>query len=561
VNGHIGAEQLSLFSDVTTLMDIDDRTLLDAAIDSENVDVIRYLLQFPFFVSEKDEKSAMTRAVETGNHNVVGQIVAHINKPLSKSCQSLFDLACRRGYEEIVALLLPMCSALDLDTALNCACQKGHPNVVQQLLKAGAHVPVVPQPNQPHFIDGRVFRRGDVPGVLDVLVAHGGVVNFSDVALLLCACTQGRTSLVERMLSHGTHRNVTMSRALSNACENGHIDIICRILNTQGVDLLPSMILHAFHLSLAHGEAEIADYILTARPDVAALFDYATLREAASGGCAGITRMLIAEHGLDVNHLYGGSSLIARVSDPEVVDILLQAKAEVKDAPGQSVLSAACMNLQPAAVQRLLDANAPANGSGVGPAPLLTAIRAECTDTQVQDKISVINILLDAGHRVEELDNLLGRSALHEAVVAREETNPHVAIRVFLERHPELMRSRDKTTMTPLFLAVRSEPGDVVRMLLDAGADANEEDTKGNPVIFYALEIQSLSWSEKHVARRIQDIMRILVKYGARLSECGSGGTTWLMALMSRKLPKLKVSDNATSILIDDFIDTLAKQL
>jgi hypothetical protein len=91
--------------------------------------------------------------------------------------------------------------------------------------------------------------------------------------------------------------------------------------------------------------------------------------------------------------------------------MLLQNRAVLNPYDCETVLRGACQKLSLEGVKALLDAGAEANRQGVGEAALYHAVYAECPEGRVNDKIALINLLLDAGADACDVDD--GQSVLH----------------------------------------------------------------------------------------------------------------------------------------------------
>lgn len=95
--------------------------------------------------------------------------------------------------------------------------------------------------------------------------------------------------------------------------------------------------------------------------------------------------------------------------------------------------------------------------------------------------VAVLELLLDAGAVIDR-KNEMGRTALIEAASIGDLQN----VAVLLQRHPDLDAvSREEETA--LTFAIVNEYPDVVKALIEAGAEVNWEDTKGWTPLTYGV--------------------------------------------------------------------------
>jgi hypothetical protein len=200
----------------------------------------------------------------------------------------------------------------------------------------------------------------------------------------------------------------------------------------------------------------------------------------------------------------------------EAVEVLLEAGADATEA-------------QPAR-RHAKEAEGAASlsvGLGAAPyAPLVSAALAECPEARVQDKVKVINLLLDAGARTvgfsgDSTDEGSGggggdTTVLHLVAAAPAETHPEAAARVLVERCPELLDARDAAGRTALCVAVDACHPAMVSCLAAAGADVESVDDEGLVVLEHAITYQFPSQKKLfHVSTKKREIVRALLGAGA----------------------------------------------
>jgi len=178
---------------------------------------------------------------------------------------------------------------------------------------------------------------------------------------------------------------------------------------------------------------------------------------------------------------------------PEIAQMRVTRERLVKDVhqlyAGDTALHLAAAALRPLAVAALIDAGADANARNRRGA---TALHYAC-DARPAGKTwnpaaqrSVIDLLLDAGSDIEHKEKA-GAAPLHRAVRAR---SPQ-AVRCLLERGARVDATHGRQRTTSLHLAThstgasgtrgtRAEQQQIVRLLLQHGANPRAKDARGN---------------------------------------------------------------------------------
>jgi ankyrin repeat protein len=204
----------------------------------------------------------------------------------------------------------------------------------------------------------------------------------------------------------------------------------------------------------------------------------------------------------DVNPV-GSDSVLRAACDNfhfDAMKLLLDAKANVNPVGYDSLLRVACKKFHLDAVKMLLEAGASANGK-VDDVPLLGyTIMASHTDEQETNKSRVINLLLDAGAMTRSFPG--GRTILHEVYRGGYIVRPNaisLGVSVLKERDPGLLEARDDMGNTPLLFMVDegSKPGchrlvdEHLERLIKVGADPTACDVNGATALMKVMKYKS----------------------------------------------------------------------
>lgn len=195
------------------------------------------------------------------------------------------------------------------------------------------------------------------------------------------------------------------------------------------------------------------------------------LPDAVKQGNHAAVERLLRDHA-DVNEVQSdGSTALVLAADRgelEIVRLLIAAGADVnaQNAFGATPLAAACASGHGAIVRILLEARADPNRTLLlGESPLMTAV--DMAD------VGAVRALLEHGANTELRESKSGQTALMWAAA-----ESHSEIVRLLIEHGADVRARSNNGFTPLLFA--AQQGDVLsgRILLEAGADANEANQK-----------------------------------------------------------------------------------
>jgi ankyrin repeat protein len=188
---------------------------------------------------------------------------------------------------------------------------------------------------------------------------------------------------------------------------------------------------------------------------------------------------------------------LSLTSNRTIIQMLLDAKADVNTPNRRPVLTTACLDLQPAALKMLLDAGAPlSTGNHSLNNPLWLAIATKCSKEQEADKAVVVDMLLSAGANPRSVGR--GLSILH--VWTCTELHSSSLQNLLLRRDPGLLECRDRGGNTPLLYAIehRVDMPDrlkKVKLLIAAGASVLSSTSEGMTALMLAAGSSHLTAS------------------------------------------------------------------
>jgi hypothetical protein len=182
-----------------------------------------------------------------------------------------------------------------------------------------------------------------------------------------------------------------------------------------------------------------------------------------------------------------------------VIRLLLDAKADANSPGCASVLTAALVNNRLDALNMLIVAGASLEAACAGdPSLLLGAATIRRADKHMQDKFTILNMLMDAGAKTRPYSG--GRTILHEVLLVTfpfRVTILSALLNVFLARDPGLLEARDDKGNAPLLFIFADGNFDRYHVfgkaeaLLDAGADPTVCDAMGETVLMKVMRYNS----------------------------------------------------------------------
>lgn len=360
--------------------------------------------------------------------------------------------------------------------------------------------------------------------VVNELIRAGAELNETKTgrwSALACAAARGHLEVVKLLLGAGADPNVETKlgdTGLSLARKNGHSNVAAflqdrgaRLTTSKPLEDAASAYLQQFALSQQtkslFGKPPSRSTRAAAAEQATVLFKNVQrlVRSGAQGGDYSL--WLSAQHGHEL-----------------MLDLLLKAKANPNAAPHiSSALANACEGGYLNIVRRLLDVGACINYGGRGRAPILVAAehgRVEIVSELVRRGANVnararlgpTPLTLAVTHGNLELIQVLidGNADVNLTGTVEVGPRPKATIEVerlegskFHVRTTHFPSAPEALDVPPLVVAVRRGLSQVVKLLLDAGADTERTDKEG---------ITALAWAKRLNNKRIQ---RLLENAGA----------------------------------------------
>jgi ankyrin repeat protein len=423
------------------------------------------------------------------------------------------------GHLGVVRLLLQHTGAQGLEetdkkgrTALHWSATEGHEEVVAFLLEKGAHVnrlgylrrtPLMSACNMGHVGAVRILLQHmreqgleEADGYGRTALHHAAEGGYKEVAALLLSSG-----------AHASSRNVRGYTPLISACEKGHLSVVQVLLEhtgSQGLEAKDTKGWTALHRAADEGHEETAAFLLDQGADATATNDYygeTPLMLACYKGHRGIMQVLIqhmGEEGLEMRERWEMTALhvAAAWGHAETVALLLSkgARADVRSTnrAGQTPLISACRYGHMDVVRVLVH-----------------HIGDEALEETNEDGETALHYAASGGHeKVVEFLLSHGADANSRSTAG---TTPLMtacdggrvgAVRVLLKHMGgQGLRDTDGKGRTALHWAADECHGEVVRLLLCAGADPTTTDLEGRTA--RALAERGRCWREDRRAECI----------------------------------------------------------
>ncbi|MCJ1462428.1 Ankyrin-2 [Pseudocyphellaria aurata] len=471
-NGHVETTEVLLTAGADlNIQDHRKSTALHKAVEFESLEIVKLLLRAgsDVKIQDREKSTALHSAVSRGNSEIVKLLFmagSDVNIQDDRKSTALHlavsPRSGSRGQVEVVKLLLTPRADLNIDldiqdrrnsTALHLAVSKGHLEIVQLLLTAGAN------PN---------------------------IENDKGTALHL-AVSDGYLEIVKVLLRVESDVNIQgdkNSTALHLAVERGHFEII-QLLLTAGANLniQDEKKSTALHLAVSREQIAIVKLLLTLRVDLTIDLNIQDCRKSTAmhlaverGHFAIVQLLLTADADLNIKN-WEGTALHLAVSEGylEIVQLLLTAGANPNIEKDEgTALHLAVSEGYLEIVKLLLTPRANLNiDLDIQDRRKSTALHLAVSD----ENLEMVKLLLKAGADVN-IQNRRKSTALHSAVLCG-----NLKIVKLLLRAGADLNIQNRRNSTVLHLAVlrpkSSGKIEMVKLLLTAGADLNMENVEG----------------------------------------------------------------------------------
>ena len=422
-------------------------------------------------------------------------------------------------------------------TALMLACETGNKDAVNVLLDAGAD-------HNSHYADGYTLLHDAVRGgyseaILETIINHGADVNATNknnVTALMIACGKGNKDAINMLLNAGADPNITddmgatcIHHAVGEGCSK---DVLETIMNhNANVNARNKNNVTALMLACKEENEDAINVLLDAGadPNIADGMGATCIHHAIVKGCSKDVLEKLVDHGANVNatdkKIVTALMLACETGNKYAINVLLDARADpnMADSMGATCIhSVVFKGYSKDVLETFVDHGADVNATNK---KNVTALMIACKKGNKE----AINALLNAGADPNITDDM-GATCIHHAVA---EGCSKDVLETIVD-HGANVNARNKKKVTALMLACKKRNKDVVKVLLDAGADPNIADGMGATCIHHAVA-ESCT----------KDVLETIVNHGADVNATCKEKVTALMLACEKE------SKDAINVLLD----------
>ena len=515
-------------------------TCLTLAAENGHTETVRYLVGLPEVDVEHEVENvtALNRAVTEGHSDVVQVLIdagARIEAKYRLGWTPMLA-ACYKGNLIIVKMLVEAGASVHStdytkETCLTLAAGYGHTETVRYLVGL-PEVEVNEKARNKHTALHSAVSRGH-PDVVQLLIDAGADIearnNFGHSPLLV-ASSKGKLSIVKLLVKAGAELCATDYRdtCLTLAAGYGHTETVRYLAGLQDLDVnhaehgdftaLHNAVygVHWHYSGVPEGYPDVVQVLIDAGADIEAKDDMgrSPLLHACCKGNLGIVKMLVeggasvratdnesetcltlaAHHGhtetvrylaglpeVDINHKVMNKhtalhrALLTRHSG--VVQVLIDAGADIEatNHMGRSPLLVATEGVNAVYLKMLVEAGASVRATDNKRESCLTLAAHHGNNENVRYLVSLKDV--DVNHTAHE-----NNTALHNAVHRGETYAVHYLIDAGVD-----IEAKDRMGRSPLHLACKKGDLQVVEMLVEkAGAEVHAADNEGNTCLTIA---------------------------------------------------------------------------
>ncbi|XP_037747858.1 serine/threonine-protein phosphatase 6 regulatory ankyrin repeat subunit A isoform X3 [Chelonia mydas] len=495
-------------------------------------------------VADKMDRSPLHIAAERGHTNVVELLTEKFHSNVlarTKDGSTLMHVASEHGHPDTALAFLKKGVLLHMPdkngaVCLHAAAKRGHAAVVKALLQRGAEVDARTKEN---YTALHIAAQHCKPLVVQTLLGFGARVQLKggkaqETPLHIAACIHEGEKVAEMLLKSGADVNVEQENgetAMHVAARHGNLRMIKALIEEGGELTSQSKAGECpLHIAVQHCHLpvveEILNYLATEKSHAEASAcvnqenknDWSPLLMAAERGHTAIVKILLQHHArVDVFDEHGKAALhlAAENGHDQIADMLLWHKAFVnaKTKLGLTPLHLSAQNGYNHLVKLLVETHLASIDA------MTLTKRTPLHLAALTGQLDVCTSLLSMSADVNATD-MQGQTPLHLAA----ENDHSEVVQFFLKHKPELVTSanvegstcahiaaskgsvavikellkfnkvgattaRNKTNYsTPLHLAAAGGHHEVVKVLLQTGASAADEDGEGMTAIHLAAK-------------------------------------------------------------------------